>query len=97
MLGLEPNFTSAGMLFTCTVFGFISFLPQIIKTIKTKKADDIAVLSWIIWIAGYTIMAVYAFIFTLDKVFFILETVEGSVCLLTLLVCLKYRVKRGKQ
>jgi len=91
MLGLKPNFNSSCMLFTCTVFGFISFLPQIIKAIKTKKADDIAVLSWIIWIAGYVIMSIYAFVYTLDKVFFILETVEGCICLFTLLICLKYR------
>lgn len=94
MLGIEPNFTSASMLFTCTIFGFISFFPQIIKAIKTKNTDDIAVLSWIIWIAGYVITAIYAFVYTLDKVFFILETVEGSICLFTLLICLKYRSKR---
>jgi len=91
MLGLEPNFTSASMLFACAVFGFISFLPQIIKAIITKKASAIAVLSWVIWVAGYILMSIYAFVFTSDKIFFILETVEGAVCLVTLLVCLKHQ------
>jgi len=91
MLGLKPDFNSSSMLFICTVFGLISFLPQIIKAIKTKKSDDVAVLSWIIWLAGYVITAIYAFVYTSDKVFFILETVEGFICLLTLLICLKYR------
>jgi MtN3 and saliva related transmembrane protein len=93
MMGIEPNLVSAGMLFVCTVFGLISFLPQIIKTIKTKKADDIAVLSWVIWVLSYTVMMVYAFVFTSDPVLFAVEGFEGGICLLTLLICLKYRSK----
>lgn len=90
MFGFKPNYISACMLFICTVLGFVSFLPQIIKTFKTKKAEDISVLSWIIWIVGYVITAVYAFVFTEDWVFFVLEIVEGGVCFFTLMTCLRF-------
>jgi len=91
MLGLEPNLISSSMLFVCTIFGCISFLPQIAKAIKSKKTDDIAISSWVIWVLSYTIMSVYAFCFTLDQTFFLLELAEGGLCLFTLLVCLKFK------
>jgi len=94
MLGLEPNFISAVMLIVCNAFGFFSFFPQIVKTIRTKKSDDIAISSWIVWIIGYSLMAAYSFIFSSDIVFFITEISEGVVCLFTLIVCLKYRTKK---
>jgi uncharacterized protein with PQ loop repeat len=93
MLGIEPNLTSSAILFIGAIIGFISFLPQIIKTLKTKKSDDIAITSWVIWIIGYTLTAIYAFVFTKDIVFFGTEALELSICLFTLLVCLKYRNK----
>jgi len=91
MLGLELNFISNGILFICTIFGFTSFLPQIIKTIKIKKSDDISVLSWVIWIITYILFTIYAFVFTVDIVLFIFTALEGMICLFTLLICLKYR------
>ena len=91
MLGIEPNIVSAVILLVVTGIGLVSFLPQIIKTIRTKKSNDIAVLSWVIWILSYTLMAIYAFCFTSDPVLFIIELTEGGVCLFTLLICLKYR------
>jgi len=91
MLGLEPNLFSAVLLIVVTGIGLVSFLPQIVKTLKLKKSGDIAILSWIIWIISYLLMAVYAFAFTKDPVYFFLELIEGSICLFTLLICLKYR------
>lgn len=33
-----------------TVLEFIAYMPQIIKLIKTKSADDISLTSWLVWI-----------------------------------------------
>ena len=93
MLGLEPNIISAVILFVCTASGLISFIPQIVKTIKTKHSDDISFLSWVIWVVTYSFFAIYAFVFTRDIILFIFSTIEGFACLFTLLICLKYRQK----
>ena len=91
MLGLETNFISVALLLVVTGIGLVSFIPQIVKTIKLKKSGEIAASSWIIWTVSYLLMAVYAFVFTKDPVYFLLELLEGSVCFFTLLICLKYR------
>lgn len=33
-----------------TIATYISFVPQIVKLIKTKKSEDIAISSWVIWV-----------------------------------------------
>lgn len=35
-----------GLVSVCTI---ISYLPQTIKLIKTKKSDDLSINSWILW------------------------------------------------
>ena len=91
MLGLNPNLVSSTLLWICAITSFWSYFPQIIKTLKIKKSDDVAISSWIIWTIEYFLMAIYAFIFTVDFIFFITTFLEGFICLATFLVCLKYR------
>lgn len=43
----------------CTL---ISYLPQTIKLIKTKKSNDLSVGSWAIWVVSSLSYALYAFI-----------------------------------
>lgn len=40
----------------------ISYIPQIIKLIKTKKSEGIAVSSWTLWCLGETLNMTYAIV-----------------------------------
>lgn len=35
-----------------TVLEFIAYMPQIIKLLKTKHADDLSLTSWFVWITA---------------------------------------------
>ena len=35
-----------------TILEFAAYLPQIVKIIKTKHADDLSLVSWFIWITA---------------------------------------------
>ena len=34
-----------------TVLEFVAYIPQIVKILKTKHADDLSLTSWFVWIA----------------------------------------------
>ena len=40
------------LLFFVTILTYVSFVPQIVKILKTKKAEDISVLSWTLWVSS---------------------------------------------
>ena len=43
----EVNFMRE-MILQITMWTYISYVPQIIKLIKTKKADDLSIASWVL-------------------------------------------------
>ncbi len=65
-----------------TVLEFIAYMPQIIKLLKTKSADDLSLTSWFTWITADLCYLAYVllespeigviFICTLDLVFLLL-------------------------
>ena len=65
-----------------TVLEFIAYMPQIIKLLKTKSADDLSLTSWFTWITADLCYLTYVllespeigviFICTLDLVFLLL-------------------------
>ncbi len=66
-----------------------AYLPQIHKTIKTKKAEDLSLLMWLAYFVGDVLLLVYS-IATNDAIFTALFTLFtiGNFVLLTL--TLKY-------
>lgn len=77
-----------GIVSLCTL---ISYVPQAIKIIKTKEADDLSLTTWIIWVISSFAYSLYG-IFCTDQFMLKLETIlEFSFCLLILLLTLKYR------
>lgn len=38
------------MLSVYTVLEFVAYIPQIVKILKTKRADDLSLTSWFVWI-----------------------------------------------
>lgn len=77
-----------GLLSIYTVLEFIAYIPQIVKILKTKHADDLSLTSWFVWITtdlsylGYVLLETpqfgVIFIALLDLFFII------SVFLLTM-------------
>lgn len=64
-----------------TILEFVAYIPQIVKILKTKHADDLSLLSWFVWIVtdlsylGYVLLETpevgVIFIATLDLSFII--------------------------
>lgn len=72
----------------CTL---ISYLPQSIKLIKTKKSNDLSITSWIIWVVSSFSYSLYAFLCSDEFMLKFETTLEFSFCLLILLLTIKYR------
>jgi uncharacterized protein with PQ loop repeat len=79
-----------GVVSLCT---FISYSPQIIKLIKTKKSEDLSVSSWILWVVSSFSYTLYAFLCSNDFMLIFETSLEFFFCLLTLILALKYKSK----
>ena len=72
----------------------ICYIPQIVKSIRTKKVDDISVSLFVLSLLGY----ISAIIYTLSDIGFnlilITNYIFGAICsLLMIIIFLCYRVK----
>lgn len=77
-----------GIVSLCTL---ISYLPQAIKLIKTKKSNDLSTTSWIIWVVSSFSYSLYVFLCSNEFMLKFETTLEFSFCLLILLLTVKYR------
>ncbi len=76
-----------GIVTACT---FISYLPQAIEIIKTKKSKDVSITSWILWVISSLSYTIYA-IFCSKEFMLIIETcMELFFCLLILILAIIY-------
>lgn len=48
--------------YACAAITMVSYIPQIVKTMKTKKADDLSKGSWTLWLMGAVIWEIYALV-----------------------------------
>ena len=77
-----------GIVTMCTM---ISYIPQAIKLVKTKKSNDLSLKSWILWVVSSLSYTLYALLCS-DEVMLLVETsVEFLFCLLILSLAVKYR------
>lgn len=77
-----------GIVSLCTL---LSYLPQAIKLVKSKKSNDLSITSWIIWVVSSFSYSLYA-IFCSNEFMLIFETIlEFSFCLLILTLTIKYK------
>lgn len=44
------------------ICGYIGYIPQIVKIIKTKCAEDISIYTWVIWILAFSCGTAYSII-----------------------------------
>ena len=77
-----------GIVSICT---FISYFPQTVKLLKTKKSDDLSIPSWILWVISSLSYTIYAICVSKDVMLIFETTLELSFCLLILLLAIRYR------
>ncbi len=77
-----------GIVSICTM---ISYLPQTIKLIKTKKLSDLSINSWIFWVVSSFSYTLYAVLCSKDFMLIFETSLELFFCLLILLLAVKYR------
>ncbi len=77
-----------GIVSICTL---ISYLPQTIKLIKTKKSDDLSINSWILWVTSSFSYTLYAVLCSKDFMLIFETSLELAFCLIILLLSLKYK------
>ena len=77
-----------GIVSFCT---FISYLPQIIKLVKTKKSNDLSVKSWILWVVSSISYTLYAFLCSNDFMLRFETFMESFFCLVIMLLAIAYR------
>ena len=73
-----------GIVSICTM---ISYLPQTIRLIKTKKSEDLSINSWVLWVISNLAYTLYAVICSKDFMLIL----ELFFCLLILMLAIKYR------
>lgn len=77
-----------GIVSICT---FISYFPQIVKSLRTKQAEDLSIGSWILWVVSSVAYTLWAFIYA-NSFMLIFETVmELSFCLIILICAIVFR------
>ena len=77
-----------GIVSICT---FISYLPQTLKLIKTKKSEDLSIQSWILWVVSSVSYTLYAVIVSKDFMLIFETSLELTFCLIILVLAIKYR------
>ena len=77
-------------------FAHFSYFPQIVKSLKTRKSEDLSIWSWILWVAGSLAYILYAVLCT-DSFMLIFETaLELMFCVIILICAIVFRDKSGK-
>jgi len=77
-----------GIVSFCT---FISYFPQTIKLIKTKKSEDLSIKSWILWVTSSLAYTLYAILISKDFMLIFETCLELFFCLLILILALVYK------
>ena len=75
--------------YTAGVIAMVTFLPQLIKTLRTKKASDISMLMLLLTLATNVLYVVYGFLLSLYPVVIMLGVMTCMV-ILQIMLTLKY-------
>lgn len=73
------------------IFCIISYLPQIIQLLRTKKSEDISISTYVLLTLSFID---YSLILIMDSVhisLIILNTFELTLCLLTTILVIRYK------
>ena len=70
---------------------FISYFPQAIKLIETKKSEDLSLYFWFLWFISSLSYTIYAIIISKDSMLIFEAGLELFFSLLILLLVAKYK------
>ncbi len=77
-----------GIVSICT---FISYFPQIVKSLRTKQTEDLSIGSWLLWVASSLSYTIYAILCT-NSFMLIFETaMELTFCVIILICAIVFR------
>lgn len=82
------------LLLIVSICTLISYLPQTIKLLKTKKSEDISISSWILWVTSSLAYTLYAIMVSNDFMLIFETLLELVFCLIILILSIIYRVKK---
>lgn len=71
-----------------TVCTYISYAPQIVKLVKTKKSEDLSIASWILWSISALSNLIYSIV--LGRTELIIASVSEFVLIMTTLILTIY-------
>lgn len=72
---------------------FISYFPQIVKCLKTKKGEDLSIWSWALWVTSSLAYTLYAALCQ-NTIMLIFETsLELLFCVIILICAIVFRKK----
>lgn len=77
-----------GIVSFCT---FVSYFPQTVKLIKTKKSSDLSIQSWILWVVSSLSYTLYAFLVSGEFMLIFETCLEIFYCVLILILTIIYR------
>ena len=77
-----------GVVSACTM---VSYLPQMIRLLKTKKSSDISINSWILWVVSSFTYTLYAFVCSNEKMLIFETSLESLFCILILFLSVLYK------
>lgn len=80
-----------GIVTLCTL---ISYFPQTVKLIRTKKSNDLSIKSWVLWVTSSLSYTLYAVLCSRDFMLILETSLEFSFCLIILVLAVIYRKNR---
>lgn len=84
------------LLIIVSICTFLSYFPQIVKCLKTKKSEDLSIWSWVLWVTSSLAYTLYA-ILCQDNIMLICETLlELLFCVIILICAIIFRDKKEK-
>lgn len=83
-----------GIVTLCTL---ISYFPQTVKLIRTKKSNDLSIKSWVLWVTSSLSYTLYAVLCSRDFMLILETSLEFSFCLIILVLAVIYRKNRWRE
>lgn len=76
-----------------TICTYISYVPQIVKIIKTKSSEDLSIASWVLWFISSTCDTVYSIVLSRPELI-IASLSEFILIMITLILSFVYKNRK---
>ena len=77
-----------------TINGFISYIPQIIRCIKTKSSNDVSISSWVFWTINSALYLIYLLLDNVSIWLKLSQLLEVIIIFTTLIVVIVFRWRK---